>query len=1006
MKVALRLTALVIDTVGWLYPLILMLLAGLCVASLTGSMLTSSFVLVAALPLLYLFWLFLFLCFSAVGAKLLFLSFEKPKVLKVNLNFPSPRDLGLFLDASRILTLYRLGLFMQRLPILNYSVLAPILFRWMNTLVLRAYAPSIHVGKNCLMISRLQDPDLTYIGNHVVIGADCYIAAHALNTSGGTLEYTSEPIEIGDHTTIGGNTRIGMGVKIGRGAVIEMGSNVLPFTRIGADEVWGGNPAIFLRTATRNLGRIEQPIARRHHTSEAKGLVPLSDGLDHSDGLDQLRQVQPFAVEQDGKQLPEITALGINSSDVDAIIAKALRMPLSDLTDQVNSETCIDWDSLAKMAMAAALYDRFAIRIPPKDIFRMNSRQAIVQLILTHTVRHADVSSSNSSLSSSLKTEHVVTESNTSGSVLDIPANPELLPLHDPEVVTQTLAQRFQDSSPIATDRKLLIVATFVAQSVGSTIELWCRAFHLPVQVEFLEYDQVEPTLLSDYSAFWSNTNGLNLVLTRPEDLISDQDESGMLRGQQLLAAIKSHARRKPGLVVSNLPPLISSFSHTTASQVEKLRTWWQTQLEQIDGVHILDFASVVETIGKLNARDVSLEVIARSPYSQVVYQQLGIAIARLVRNRYLPAKKVLALDCDQTLWGGRIGEDGVDGLAMGDDHPGRSFRLFQKLALELKKRGILLVLVSKNEEADVWQVFEQHPGMVLQRSDLAGYRINWQAKSKNLCELAQELNLGLDSFVFVDDSAAERLEVETNTPGVTVVPMPADPIHYVETLSKLWCFDVSNLTAEDAMRTQLMLQEQQRQALQKDTMNLDSYLQALELVVDMRLADERDLPRVAQLTQKTNQFNLSLIRRSLPEIQELQSNSSILVLNVKDKFGDYGLVGVAIFQPRSDQLYLDTFLISCRALGRGVEEAFLRAVFDIARQQNLKTIKAFYSMGPRNQQVQQFLIRLGFTQDQTGCFIADVAAAPEHPRHVMVNASYPAYQPEPFKRDRVTLVE
>ena len=294
-----------------------------------------------------------------------------------------------------------------------------------------------------------------------------------------------------------------------------------------------------------------------------------------------------------------------------------------------------------------------------------------------------------------------------------------------------------------------------------------------------------------------------------------------------------------------------------------------------------------------------------------------------------------------------------------------------------------MLVLVSKNEEADVWNVFEHHPEMVLRREDIAGHRINWQEKSANLHELAEELNLGLDSFVFVDDSPVERLEVETNAPEVIVVPMPKEPAHYVETLSKLWCFDSSSITVEDRMRTELIAHEQQRRVLQQSASSLHSYLESLQLLVEIRPAEERDLPRVAQLTQKTNQFNLSLIRRSLTEIQDLHKSCSILVLNLKDRFGDYGLVGVAILKQENRCLFLDTFLISCRALGRGVEQSFLCTLFDFADQKDLKMIIVPYRSGSRNQQVKSFLLKMGFSPKQSDILEAEVGNAPQKPGHI-----------------------
>ncbi|MEH2257503.1 HAD-IIIC family phosphatase [Nostoc sp.] len=925
MKLIKILAALSIETINWLYPLVLMILVGLLEAWLILSILpeTKSLVLMAILPIVYLFWLFLFLCLSALVTTLLFKSVKKPRFVEINVL----EDVLLLIQLSPTINSYRLLILLDSLPLLNYFKLTPTALKWLRNLAMRAYSPKVHIGNRSTIVVWLQDPDLTYIGNNVVIGSECHIVAHALNTSDGKVKYISEPITIGDRSTIGGNTRIGMGVKIAEDAIVEVGSNVLPYTRIGRGEVWGGNPAILIR--------------KRNEYAD---------------------QTKP-------KSLPKQIA----ASELNEIIANAIRLSPEEVSADLNSDNCMTWDSLATMSITAALYDRFSIRVPPEDIFKLNSRNSIEQIITTYT---------ENDFPDSLGVETSPIQDTK------IPNNSELLPLYDSETVTQVLARRFRDITQ--SDKKIIISASFTAQPLGSTLELWCRAFYIPFLVEFAEFNQLEQTLLAPDSAFMNNPNGLNVVLTRPEDLISDGDRDGMIRTNQLLDAISSYAAKKKGLIVSNLPPAVSPFFHGKHQQVDKLRFWWQEQLEKLEGIHILDFAKVVEEIGRQNAQDASFEAIARAPYSQIVYPRLGIAITRLARGIFLPAKKVLALDCDGILWGGILGEDGIDGIALSNDHPGRSFRLFQEMLLDLKQRGILLVVVSKNEEADVWNVFENHPEMVIQRSDIAAHRINWKAKSTNLYDLAKELNLGLDSFVFVDDSQFECLEVQTNSPEVTVVTMPKDPAQYVATLSKLWCFDASNITTEDKIRTEFIVQEQQRQELQQNVTSLETYLESLQLVVEIRSAEERDLPRVVQLTQKTNQFNLSLIRRSLAEIQEIQKSCSILVLNLKDRFGDYGLVGVAILQQKDRCLFLDTFLISCRALGRGVEQSFLRSIFDFAAQKNLTKIIAPYSSGPRNEQVKAFLLNIGFLQKQSDILEAEVAIAPKKLEHVKILVRLP----------------
>ncbi len=919
MKLIKILSALTIDTISWLYPLVIIIIATVLESWLLFSLFPEikPLILVTIFPLIYLVWLLLFLSLSLLGTKLLFLLVQKPKIIEFNVL----EDLLALIKIEPVIISYRLQTLILTLPGLSYFQLAPNTFKWLRNLVMRSYSPEVHIGKLCTIVTWPQDPDLTYIGNHVVIGSKCDLVAHGLNNSGGQVKYFCEPIIIENNSTIGGNSRIGMGVKIGEGAVIEVGSNVLPYTRIGRGEIWGGNPAVFLRKR--------------------------NDYVDIRETNYLVQEIEP--------------------SELDAIIANAIRLRPEEITKDLNSDNCITWDSLAKMSISASLYDRFNIRIAAEQIFKLNSRQSIEQLIAIHTDNNLSDSSDTVS---------------TANEAIEIPTNPELFPLYEPDPVTQALARRFQEAVPEG-DQKIVIAATFTAQPLGSTLELWCRAFSIPFSVEFGEFNQLEQTLLSPDSVFMNNPNGLNVVLTRPEDLISDGDRDGMIRASQLLDAINSYAVNKKGLIVSNLPPAVSPFFHGKHQQVEKLRCWWLEQLGKIEGIQILDFTRVVEEVGRQNSQDASLEAIARAPYSQIVYQRLGIAITRLVRGRFLPAKKVLALDCDGILWEGVLGEDGIDGIALSNDYPGRSFRLFQEMLLELKKRGILLVLVSKNEAADVWNVFEHHPEMVLRQEDIAGHRINWQEKSANLHELAEELNLGLDSFVFVDDSPVERLEVETNAPEVIVVPMPQEPAHYVETLSKLWCFDSSSITVEDRMRTQLMAQEQQRRELQQSTSSLHSYLESLQLVVEIRSAEERDLPRVAQLTQKTNQFNLSLSRRSLAEIQDLHKSCSILVLNLKDRFGDYGLVGVAIFKEENRCLFLDTFLISCRALGRGVEQSFLCTLFDFADQKDLKMIIAPYRSGSRNEQVKTFLLKMGFSPKQSDILEAEVGNAPQKPGHI-----------------------
>jgi FkbH-like protein len=759
---------------------------------------------------------------------------------------------------------------------------------------------------------------LVRISHNVLIGSNCEIAAGAV-VAGSTV--------IGDRVWIGPNVTASSDLRIGDDAFIGLGAIV-----------------------TKNI---------------AKNAVVLGVPAQSSTS-----KINEYAIEPEVKQ----SGKTIDLSQLKTIIADAVQCLPEEITDTLDSDNVMGWDSLAKLSIAASLYDLFNIHIPAEKIFKLDSVKSIEQIIADSIDQQNSIDDQSINLLDSID------------ETIEIPINPELWPLYERKKITQALAHRFEGLR-YQGDKKIVVAATFMAQMLRHPLEQWCQGFKMQFAVDFAEYNQLEQILLSPDSLFTNNLNGFNIILTRPEDLISERDLDGMIRAQQLLEAINSYTRKRKGLIVSNLPPAVSSFFQGKHQQVEKLRLWWKEQLEKMEGIHILDLAGAIEQIGRMNAHDASLEAVARAPYSQLVCQELGIEIVRLVRSMILPAKKVLALDCDGILWGGILGEDGIDGIVLSNEHPGRSFRLFQEMILALKKRGILLVLVSKNEETDVWNVFDNHPEMLLTRSDIAAYRINWTQKSANLCELAQELNLGLDSFVFVDDSPVERLEVETAFPEVTVVPMPKEPARYCDTLSKLWCFDSSSTTGEDMIRTDFIAMEQKRRDLQQSTTGLQSYLESLNLVAEVRFASQRDLSRVVQLTQKTNQFNLSLIRRSLPEIQELyvSTSISILVLNLKDCFGDYGLVGLAILKEEDNCMVVDSFLMSCRALGRGAEEAFLSILFDFATKKGSEKMIARYNSGLRNEQVKTFLLKMGFLQKQLGDFESHLINPFKKPKHIEI---------------------
>lgn len=331
-----------------------------------------------------------------------------------------------------------------------------------------------------------------------------------------------------------------------------------------------------------------------------------------------------------------------------------------------------------------------------------------------------------------------------------------------------------------------------------------------------------------------------------------------------------------------------------------------------------------------------------------------------------LKRKKCLVLDLDNTLWGGILGEDGPAGIQIGGDYPGKAFAYWQHALLELKKTGVMLAVCSKNNEADVMEVWERNPFMVLRKDDFVAWRINWQDKATNIQELASELNIGLDSMVFVDDNPSERALIEQLLPMVSVPEFPQQPYQLMDFFHSLvnHYFRVYRVTNEDLKKTEQYKANARRVAEQAKFTNLDDYLCSLEIKIDILPLDRFNVSRAAQMTQKTNQFNLTTQRYTENDLlQMIADGSQVFCINVSDRFGDNGITGEIILCPTGmDTMSIDTFLLSCRILGKGIEYAFLDTILNLIADKGCKTVEATFLETPKNEQVADFYEQAGFS--------------------------------------------
>ncbi|RUM94335.1 MAG: methoxymalonyl-ACP biosynthesis protein FkbH [Thiothrix sp.] len=332
-------------------------------------------------------------------------------------------------------------------------------------------------------------------------------------------------------------------------------------------------------------------------------------------------------------------------------------------------------------------------------------------------------------------------------------------------------------------------------------------------------------------------------------------------------------------------------------------------------------------------------------------------------------SKKCLVLDLDNTLWGGVVGEDGLANLKLGSDANGEAFVDFQKYILSLQEKGVVLAVCSKNNEKDAQEPFEKHPEMLIRLEHIACFVANWEPKPENLRKIAKELNLGLDSLVFVDDNPAERSIVRQFLPAVDVLDLPKDPAYYKSALSDYPWFETSSFTTEDTQRTAQYQARSKMEALKEPSQSIEDFYRSLEMQADIHPFDAINLPRIVQLIGKTNQFNLTTKRHNTQAVEAFMEDPNCihLYMRIKDQFTDHGLVSVIIALRNEDILEIDTWLMSCRVIGRTAENAMLSVLTEKAKELDCIAIKGVYIPTEKNVPVKNLFRDFGFSEVEAG---------------------------------------
>jgi FkbH-like protein len=571
-------------------------------------------------------------------------------------------------------------------------------------------------------------------------------------------------------------------------------------------------------------------------------------------------------------------------------------------------------------------------------------------------------------------------------------ARPELLTPTSTSGVFQRRWREVMSAPGSLRTVSIAVVASFTVETLLPYLGGLMAQRGLYARFTVAPFGQVYQSLLDPGSEVRAAGADVTLVLARLEDLCTrplaelallDPARVGEARAEvhaeieRLCAALAAFEAATPGMVFAGTLPApphaplgVLDASHP-ASLTQLVRegniALWRAA-QQCRRLRLIDIDQVVAEVGAARAWDPRMAVLAGCPLSTAGLRQLAAQLTRAIAALIVPAAKVIVLDLDNTLWGGIVGEDGPGGIAIGPTGLGAAFAAFQDALLALRAQGMLLAIASKNNEADAFEIFDHHAGMRIRRDHLAAHRISWQSKSESLRELASELSLGIDSFVFIDDSPTECAEVRSVLPEVTVVELPRDPVRYVEVLRAVPQLDRMTLTDEDRMRAAAYAAEKARTAARAaaegDPDALRAHLRSLALCVAVRRIGDDDVARAAQLTQKTNQFNLTTVRRTEADIEAMRRDPAwrLYALDVTDRFGDYGTTGL-LFARRVDGTTwdLDTVLLSCRVLGRGVESALLRVVTADLIARGAQRLTGRMIPTKKNAPARDFLPRHGF---------------------------------------------
>lgn len=528
---------------------------------------------------------------------------------------------------------------------------------------------------------------------------------------------------------------------------------------------------------------------------------------------------------------------------------------------------------------------------------------------------------------------------------------------------------------------KLAVLGNCATQLLAVSLSGYARLEGINLNVFDADYNQIDAQLLDQESEIYNFYPNYILIYLSTEKLYEEFLGSGDIGRAGFAETIITRINNYWNLISHNCNAHILQMNFTEINdralgnysakvptsfiyQIRKLNYLLEEQMAQRNNVFPVDLLSIQLISGSTAFYNPAIYYSTKMTVGLDTLPYVAANIIDILKAIQGNIKKCVVLDLDNTLWGGVIGDDGVAGIEIGELGRGHAFTNFQLWLKQLKQRGVLLAICSKNNEGTAKEPFEKHSEMILRLSDISIFVANWEDKASNIKQIQKTLNIGMDSLVFIDDNPFERNLVRTMIPEITVPELPEDPAEYLTFLQNMNLFETASYSDEDKERTEQYKAEFKRKELEQKFESIDDYLKGLEMTGEVKAFEPLAYPRIAQLTQRSNQFNLRTVRYTEEDIRKIAMDDRYIPLyyTLRDRFGEHGIIAVAILEKISEtEVFIDTLLMSCRVLKRGMEEFIINSLVKTTRNRGYKTIRAEYIPTPKNSIVQDLYSKMGF---------------------------------------------